>query len=117
VIGIQRHVAEGGVIMDGEKLALHGGSKVIEDESELRHSWRSRGMVEGLKEYTGAPYAFCVSSGTAGLISGLRAADCGPGDEVLCVAFTWIASVNCVIRVGATPVFVDIDPHTYAMDV
>jgi len=58
-----------------------------------------------------------VSSGTAALISGLLAAGCGPGDEVLTVAYTWVATAGAILRVNAAPVFADIDPKTFTMDV
>lgn len=57
-----------------------------------------------------------VSSGTAGLHLGLLAAGIGPGDEVLVPSFTFAATGNSVALTGATPVFVDIEPDTFAMD-
>ncbi|QIK84134.1 DegT/DnrJ/EryC1/StrS aminotransferase family protein [Sanguibacter sp. HDW7] len=57
-----------------------------------------------------------VSSGTAGLHLGLLAAGIGPGDEVLVPSFTFAATGNSVALTGATPVFVDIEPETFAMD-
>ena len=99
------------------ELALFGGSKAIGDGQELKSSWPERGLEQALCEYTGAKYARCVSSGTAALISGLFAAGCGPGDEVLTVAYTWVATVGAILRVNAVPIFADIDPQTFTMDV
>lgn len=99
------------------KLALLGGSKTIGEGRDLKSSWAGKGMEAALCEYTGAKYTRCVSSGTAALISGLFAAGCGPGDEVLTVAYTWVATVGAVLRVNAVPVFADIDPQTFTMDV
>jgi perosamine synthetase len=99
------------------KLALHGGPRTIGGERDLKCSWPDRGLEQALSEYTGARYVRCVSSGTAALISGLFAAGCGPGDEVLTVAFTWVATPGAVLRVNAVPVFADIDPRTFTMDV
>jgi perosamine synthetase len=99
------------------KLALFGGPKAIGDGHDLKSSWPERGLEQALCEYTGAKYARCVSSGTAALISGLFAAGCGPGDEVLTVAYTWVATVGAILRVNAVPIFADIDPRTFTMDV
>ncbi len=98
-------------------LALLGGEKVLDEGRQLRSSWGGRGLAEALKAYTGAPYVQLVTSGTAALISSLFAAGVGPGDEVLTVAYTWVATVGAVLRVNAVPVFVDIDPRTFCMDV
>ena len=64
----------------------------------------------------GTKYACAVSSGTAGLHKVMIAADIGPGDEVLTTPFSFVASANCILYVGATPVFVDIEPLTYNID-
>ena len=64
----------------------------------------------------GTKYACAVSSGTAGLHLAMIAAGIGPGDEVITSPFSFVASANCVLYVGAKPVFVDIDPLTFNMD-
>ena len=99
------------------KLALFGGPKTLGEGRDLRSSWAGISLEAALCEYTGARYARCVGSGTAALISGLYAAGCGPGDEVLTVAYTWVATVGAVLRVNAVPIFADIDPQTFTMDV
>jgi perosamine synthetase len=63
-------------------------------------------------EAVGAPYAAAVSSGTAGLHLLCVAAGIQPGDEVITSPYSFVASANCVIYEGATPVFADIDPRT-----
>jgi dTDP-4-amino-4,6-dideoxygalactose transaminase len=66
--------------------------------------------------YCGCGYGVGVSSGTDALALALRACGIGPGDEILTVSNTFIATIEAIALVGATPVFVDIDPETYLMD-
>ncbi|QZI71848.1 DegT/DnrJ/EryC1/StrS family aminotransferase [Pseudomonas protegens] len=63
------------------------------------------------------PHALAVTSCTTGLHLALAGLDIGPGDEVIVPTFTWIATANVVLYCGATPVFVDIDPRTYNLDI
>jgi perosamine synthetase len=63
-----------------------------------------------------APYAAAVSSGTAGLHLAARIAGIGAGDEVITSPFSFVASANCFMYEGATPVFADIDPQTLNLD-
>jgi perosamine synthetase len=69
-----------------------------------------------LAERVGAPYVAAVSSGTAGLHLAVRLAGIGPGDEVVTTPFSFVASANCILYEGATPVFADIDPRTLNLD-
>lgn len=66
--------------------------------------------------YAGAPFAAGVNNGTSALHLALLAAGVGPGDEVITVPFTFIASASAIHYTGAKPVFVDIDPVTFTMD-
>ncbi|MEK7084804.1 MAG: DegT/DnrJ/EryC1/StrS family aminotransferase, partial [Patescibacteria group bacterium] len=68
---------------------------------------------EKFAAYVGTSYACGVSSGTTGLHLAMIAAGVGEGDDVITPPFSFIASANCVLYVGATPVFADIDPVTY----
>jgi dTDP-4-amino-4,6-dideoxygalactose transaminase len=67
---------------------------------------------EAFAEAVGAPYAAAVSSGTAGLHLLCITAGVGPGDEVVTSPYSFVASANCAIYEGATPVFADIDRRT-----
>jgi dTDP-4-amino-4,6-dideoxygalactose transaminase len=67
--------------------------------------------------YCGCSFGVGVGSGTEALHLALRACGVGQGDEVITVANTFIATVEAIAMVGATPVFVDIDPLTYTIDV
>lgn len=69
-----------------------------------------------LAQLTGRKHAIAVSSGTAGLHLAMLAANIGPGDEVITTPFSFVASANCILYVGATPIFVDIDPVTLNLD-
>jgi perosamine synthetase len=69
-----------------------------------------------LAERVEAPYVAAVSSGTAGLHLCMRLAGVGPGDEVVTTPFSFVASANCTLYEGATPVFADIHPQTLNLD-
>jgi len=66
--------------------------------------------------YCGAAECIALNSGTSALHLALLAAGVGPGDEVITVPFTFIASVAAIIYTGARPVLVDIDPRSFTMD-
>ena len=89
-------------ILDGMHLFL--GPNVQEFEREYA-------------EYLGAKHAVGVADGTTALHLALLACGVGPGDEVITPSHTFFASAEAIILAGATPVFVDIDPTTYTMDV
>jgi dTDP-4-amino-4,6-dideoxygalactose transaminase len=73
-------------------------------------------LEEDFARYCGTKYAVAVNSGTAAIHAALHAAGIKEGDEVITVPFSFIATINPILMVGATPVLVDINPATYSMD-
>lgn len=74
-------------------------------------------LEAALAAYVGVNHAITVASGTHSLEIALRALGVGPGDEVITVPFTWISTAEVIGLVGATPVFVDIEPASYNINV
>jgi perosamine synthetase len=72
---------------------------------------------ESFARYIGTRFAVSVNSGTSGLHLCIKSLGIGEGDEVITTPFSFIASSNCILFERATPVFVDIDPRTYNIDV
>jgi dTDP-4-amino-4,6-dideoxygalactose transaminase len=99
-------------------------------KEEIHHAWDQifssmylflgpnvQAFEKEFSEYCDTKYAIGVSDGTTAIHLALRAIGIRLGDEVITVSHTFIATAEAVILAGATPVFVDIDPHTYTIDV
>lgn len=87
----------------------------------LKSNWLTTGpkvkeFEEAVANYTGATECVAVNTGTAALHAAVWAAGIGPGDEVIVPAISFVASANCVLYVGATPVFADLSPDTLNLD-
>ncbi len=70
-----------------------------------------------LAEFTGAKYALTCASGTDALLLPMMALGIGPGDEVITTAFSFIATAETIVLAGAKPIYIDIDPKTFNIDV
>ena len=74
-------------------------------------------LEKNFAEYCQTKYAIAVNSGTAAIHAALFAAGVGPGDEVITTPFSFIATINPILMVGARPVLVDIEPGSFNLDV
>ena len=97
---------------------LIGDQEIAAVAAPLRSGWLTQGpevaaFEREFAEYVGAPHACAVSNCTTALHLALLALGVGPGDEVITVSHSFIATANAVRYCGATPVFVDIDPTTF----
>ena len=95
-------------ILRGVKDVLNHGKYIMGSEVKT--------LEEKLAEYVGVKHCICTSSGTDALFIALIAKGIQPGNEVITTPFTFIATVESIVRAGARPVFVDIDPDTYNID-
>lgn len=73
---------------------------------------RERQFAESFAAYNDAPFCVSVDHGSSALVVALEALDIGPGDEVIVPVMTWVAPITAVLRVGALPIVVDVDPHS-----
>jgi dTDP-4-amino-4,6-dideoxygalactose transaminase len=86
------------------------------DSGQLAQGPKVREFEERFAEWCGVEHAVAVSSGTSALHIALLAHGIGPGDEVITPAFSFVASANCALFVGARPVFADIEPEYFTLD-
>jgi dTDP-4-amino-4,6-dideoxygalactose transaminase len=95
--------------------------EINEVVESLRSGWITTGpkvkiFEDAFRNYTGARFAVPLNSATAGLHLAMLALGISPGDEVITTPMTFAATVNMIVRAGATPVFVDIEPGTLNID-
>jgi len=93
------------------------GASIKEVSSVLKSGWLSSGpkvaaFEKGIGKVTKVQHVAAVSSGTTGLFLALKALDVKEGDEVITTPFTFVATVEVILHVGASPVLADIDPNT-----
>jgi dTDP-4-amino-4,6-dideoxygalactose transaminase len=98
------------------KAELMAAFEDVLDGMQLFIGPRQQAFEHEFATFCGCRYGVGVSNGTDALALALRACEIGPGDEVITVSNTFIATVEAIAMVGAKPVFVDIDPETYLMD-
>jgi len=94
---------------------LAAAARVV-DSSQFVLGPEGRALEQELAALCGVPWALGVGSGTDALRLTLTALGVGPGDEVITPAFSFVASATTIMMAGAMPVFVDIDPATYTLD-
>lgn len=123
------------------RLAIHGGPRTVPEGLVKRwpeitqadkdavlavlergvftgvHSPEVTGLERDWAEFTGSKYVLSLNSGTAALHAALFAAGVGPGDEVITTAFSFSGTFLPILHQNAIPIFVDIDPRTYNIDV
>lgn len=78
-------------------------------EAQRNNIWKAKDFENEVKQLTGAKYALAVSSGSAAIMAALAASGIGTGDEVICPPFTYIATIEAILMLGALPVFAEID--------
>ncbi|MGB7754546.1 MAG: DegT/DnrJ/EryC1/StrS family aminotransferase [Salinisphaera sp.] len=98
------------------KAEVDAGIHAVLDHGRYVNGPEIETLETRLAEYAGAPHCVALASGTDALLVTMMALDIGPGDEVITTPFTFIATGEMIGLLGATPVFVDIDPSTYNID-
>ncbi len=95
---------------------IEAGFREVLDSGQFIFGPQVQALEAEIADFLGVPHAVSCASGTDALHLALAAAGIGPGDEVITTAFTFIATAEAIRYVGATPVFVDIDPHSFNID-
>ncbi len=109
ILDSKRQYAQiGSKVEDAVLKVLRSGQYILGEENKM--------FAEEIAKYMGVKNAVTLNSGTDALHLALRALNIGAGDEVISVAFTFVATTEAIGIVGAKPVFVDIDENTFNMD-
>jgi perosamine synthetase len=90
----------------------HRAVQAVLESGWLGMGPKTKEFERGICEFTGATESVVVNNGTAALVTALLANGIGPGDEVLAPTYTFVATVNSILAVGARPVLLDCDPRT-----
>lgn len=109
LLDLKRQYAELGAAMNAALLSINESGMFILGPEVKK-------LEENIAKYSRTNFAVGCASGSDALLLALAAADIGPGDEVIVPSFTFFATASCVPRVGATPVFADIEPTTWCLD-
>ena len=100
---------------DANELDFEALEKIIKKDPGAEQDNLAK-LESELASFIGKKHGVLTGSGTDSVYLALRGLGIGPGDDVLVTAFSFIASASAIVRVGANPIFIDIDPATYLMD-
>ncbi|MFZ9296598.1 MAG: DegT/DnrJ/EryC1/StrS family aminotransferase, partial [Bacteroidia bacterium] len=78
-------------------------------DAQRQNHWKAKNFENIVKAQTGAAHALAVSNGSAAIMAALAASGIGTGDEVICPPFTYVATIEAILLLGALPVFAEID--------
>lgn len=108
-LNLKRAYSEMGIEIDRSlQRVMQRGDFVLGEETEA--------LEKDFSEYIGTKWGVGVNSGSDALLLSLQALEIGKGDEVITVSHTFTSTADAVVRNGAEPVFVDVDPETFCMD-